>query len=119
MERILKAGDIEIPMKSSAAIPHLYRRKFNRDVFADFNELQKNLVKSIDGTAILSMDSLEMFESLAYCFAKHADPNVPDDPQKWLEQFEFFDIYNLIPEVLDLWTMETKGTSVLKKKQEK
>lgn len=34
----------------------------------------------------LGIESLEVFENIAYIMAKHADPeNVPDNPDEWLE----------------------------------
>lgn len=50
--------------------------------------------------------------------AKHADPEgVPDDPDEWLEQFNVFSIYQILPELMKLWGMnletqvESKKTS--------
>ena len=36
--------------------------------------------------------------------AKHADPKgVPDTPDEWLEDFNTFSIYQVLPEILELW----------------
>lgn len=35
--------------------------------------------------------------------ALHADPKTPDTIDKWLDQFEMFSIYGVLPEILDLW----------------
>lgn len=116
MLKTINIGDKEVKLKSSAAIPHLYRRKFNRDIFLDMARMQKEMKVKEDGTAEVSTNSMEMFECLAYCFAKHADPDIPEDPEEWLAQFELFDIYLVLPELVDLWSMEQASISKLKKK---
>lgn len=119
MIRTIQIGDKEVTFKSSAALPHIYRRRFNRDIFIDMDSLQKNARKTKDGGSMLDLESLEMFENLAYCFAKHADPSITDDVEGWLEQFETFDIYNILPELFNMWVQENKSTSSLKKKNDK
>ena len=116
MTKTIQIGDKEVQFKTSAAIPHIYRRKFGRDIFIDMDQLQSAIKKSADGSSSLSIDSLEMFENLAFCFARHADPTIPEDVEEWLEQFETFDIYNILPELFDMWIAESKTSSKLKKK---
>ena len=70
MEKIVKIGDKEVQFRSSAALPHMYRRKFRRDIFVDMDALRKSMKKSKDGSDQIDIDSLEMFENLAWCFAK-------------------------------------------------
>jgi len=115
MLKTVQIGDKEVLFKSSGAIPHIYRRRFGRDIFIDMDQLQKN-IKAQKGGAVLPPESLEMFECLAYCFAKHADPSVPEEIEDWLSQFEILDIYNILPELIDMWKTENKTTSSLKKK---
>lgn len=116
MVKTVKIGDKEIEFKSSAALPHLYRRTFGRDIFVDMARLQQNVIKDSKGGSTIDVESLEMFENLAYCFNKHADKSIPDDIEEWLEQFGTFDIYNILPELLAMWNAENKTTSKLKKK---
>ena len=48
--------------------------------------------------------------------AKHADPeNVPDDPYEWLEQFNVFLIYQILPELMELWGLHMKSQAESKK----
>lgn len=120
MIKTVQIGDKEVTFKSSAAVPHIYRRKFGRDIFIDMDNLQKNIRKGKNGQAELTLDSLEMFENLAYVFAKHADPTgIPEDVETWLEQFDTFDIYNILPQLFDMWSQENKSTSKLKKNNAK
>ena len=35
--------------------------------------------------------------------ACHADPTVPNTIEAWLDQFDMFSIYEVLPEILELW----------------
>lgn len=116
MEKILKFGeDHEVKMKSSGAIPYMYRRLFNKDLFLGMDDLYRRMGGK--KSAELNPDDLEMIERLAYCFAKHADPaGVPDDIETWLGTFEIMDIYDKFPEIIEMWEQDNVSTSKLKKK---
>ena len=48
--------------------------------------------------------------------AKHADPKgVPGTAEEWLEQFSMFSIYEILPELLELWNANLQ-TQVQSKK---
>ena len=51
----------------------------------------------------LEIDELEIFENVAYIMALHADPAIPKTIDEWLDQFEMFSIYEILPEILELW----------------
>ena len=51
----------------------------------------------------LEIDDLEIFENVAYVMALHADPTIPDNINDWLEQFEMLSIYEVLPQILELW----------------
>ena len=100
---------IDVPFKASAAVPRMYRIKFRRDIYKDFSELQKNVGESDKDNSGLDIESLEVFENIAYIMAKHADPdNVPSDPDEWLERFNTFSIYEILPQLIDLWGMNVE-----------
>lgn len=40
---------------------------------------------------------------MAYIMAYHADHSIPADINDWLDQFEMFSIYEVLPEILELW----------------
>lgn len=112
--------DIEIdgklvPFKASAAVPRLYRSKFRRDIFKDLMKLGK-AIKKEDGEEDLSNADLEMFENVAYIMAKHADSTQPDTPDEWLDQFNVFSIYSVLPKLLELWHINISTDIESKKK---
>ena len=106
----------EIPFKASAAVPRLYRLKFGRDIYKDFASLQTNVEEEDAEKSDLDIESLEVFENIAFIMAKHADPdNVPDSPDDFLEQFNTFSIYEILPQLIELWGLNT-ATQIESKK---
>lgn len=107
---------IEVPFKASAAVPRLYRLKFGRDIYKDFAALQKSVSEGDEDSSGLDIESLEVFENIAYIMAKHAAPdNVPSSPDNWLEQFNTFSIYEILPQLIELWGLNIE-TQVESKK---
>ena len=103
LTKTVQIGEQEVTFKSSAAIPRLYRIKFKRDIFKDLNRLEKSYKERDDGTKELEIEDLEIFENVAYIMALHADPSIPKTIEDWLDQFEMFSIYEILPQILELW----------------
>ena len=103
LKKTVKVGEQEVTFKSSAAIPRMYRIKFKRDIFKDLTKLEKSYKEKDDGTKELEIEDLEIFENVAYIMAYHADNTIPDNIDDWLDQFEMFSIYEVLPEILALW----------------
>ena len=61
------------------------------------------------------MFSLEMFENIAYVMAKHADLGIPDTPEEWLDEFNTFSIYQILPQLIELWGLNVKTDVEAKK----
>lgn len=126
MEKMITVGGNEVKMRASALVPRLYRFKFGRDLISDMNKLKKAYQKASDlpetateeekEDAQLSALDLTIFENVAYIMAKHADNNQPDNPDDWLDQFEMFSIYEVLPQILALWNISNGTTSTSKKK---
>ena len=71
---------------------------------------------NIDGKDVTFKASAAMFEDISYIMAKHADPQgVPDTPDEWLDQFGTFSIYQVLPEIIELWGLNVQ-TQVESKK---
>lgn len=89
MRKTIEINGVECHFKSSAAIPRMYRLKFGRDIFVDMQKLKTQMDKSgmqEDGSEeSLPIDSLEMFENIAYLMHKHGDPDQPSDINEWLD----------------------------------
>ena len=101
MEKVLTIGDKQIKMKSTAGTMMRYRNNFNRDFIKDLVSLQTKLNKKIEtGTEFEAFD-LDLFEKIAWCMAKTADNSIPDI-ENWLDEFETFDIMQVLPEIMGL-----------------
>ena len=105
----------EVTFRASAAVPRLYRVKFHRDIYKDLSALQKSLGENDENASRLDSFSLEMFENISFIMAKHADPSIPNTPEEWLERFNTFSIYQVLPEIIDLWGLNVKADVESKK----
>ena len=87
--------------------------------FKDLAKLESSYKKNGSGDegSSLEIDDLEIFENVAYIMAYHADHSIPGTIDEWLDQFEMFSIYEVLPEILELWgtnlqaEVESKKTS--------
>ena len=106
----------DVMFKASAAIPRIYRLKFHRDIYKDLRDLEKAVDSSSEEQSSLDLFSLEMFETIAFGMAKHADPTaVPDSPEDWLDEFNTFSIYQVLPEIIELWGLNVQSEVESKK----
>ena len=106
----------DVMFKASAAIPRIYRLKFHRDIYKDLRDLEKAVDSSSEEQSSLDLFSLEMFENIAFIMAKHADPTaVPDSPEDWLDEFNTFSIYQVLPEIIELWGLNVQSEVESKK----
>ena len=90
-----------VVFKASAAIPRIYRIKFRRDIYKDLRLLEKSVGEN---------------ENIAYIMAKHADSSIPDSPEEWLDEFSTFSIYQILPQLIELWGLNTEVEIDSKKK---
>ena len=103
IEKTVNISGQDVKFRSSATVPRLYRVKFKRDIFKDLSKLEKAYNKKTGKDEDLQIDDLEIFENVAYIMAYHADPTIPKTIDEWLDQFEMFSIYQVLPEILELW----------------
>lgn len=139
MERIVKIDGKEVGFRASALTPRLYRHKIGRDMVQDLNQLKRSYEKAISAQNIkkpaddasehekekyeqamkdaqLSALDLEIFENAAFIMARQYNPSIPNTPEEWLEDFSVFSIYEVLPEILEMWQLNQQTTSIPKKK---
>lgn len=127
MDRIIRIDGKDVKFRATALTPRLYRRILLRDMIRDMNQLRKAYNKaatiSKDATeeekqeAQLSAIDLEIFENAAYIMARHATPDdIVPTPDEWLDGFNIFSIYEILPQLLELWALNEAQTSTAKKK---
>lgn len=116
----------DVLFAASAAIPRIYRIQFHRDIFRDMAKIEKSVKKSRDNQkenkvseSDITIEDLEMFENVAFVMAKHAaqkkGQDFPEDVYDWLDQFETFSIYEILPEIVKLWNLNTQTQAEAKK----
>lgn len=105
----------QVSFKASAAIPRIYRMKFQRDIYKDLKVLEKSIGDNSEESSNLDMFSLEMFENIAFVMAKHADASIPNTPEEWLDGFNTFSIYQVLPQLIELWGLNVKTDIEAKK----
>lgn len=85
----------------------------------NFEAVTKNMEDASEDEkkeAQLTVMDLTVFENTAWLMAKHADANIPNDPDEWLMGFEMFSIYEVLPQILELWEGTNRTTAIPKKK---
>lgn len=116
IQKTITVDGVDVPFKASAAIPRMYRIKFRRDIYKDFAALQTSVKDGDEESSELDIESLEVFENIAYIMAKHANPaDVPENPDDWLERFNTFSIYEVLPQLIELWGLNVETQTESKK----
>lgn len=116
MEKTIVIDGKEYKFKATAATPRVYRQAFGRDIYIDAKTLF-----TVRQDADFSADSLNAFENIAYCMNSQAEgrelkrETVEKEMDEWLDQFETFSIYKILPQLIDLWRLTNEQTSTPKK----
>lgn len=126
MDKIIKIQGQEVGFRATALTPRIYRHKIGRDMIQDLNKLTQAYNKTIKlmenatteekQAAQLSVFDLEIFENAAYVMARQYDANLPETPEDWLDEFDTFSIYEVLPQILELWHLNQTTTAKSKKK---
>ena len=123
MDKIITIDGREIKFRATARTPRLYRMLTNRDMIKDMNFLAKGFSDAKDKKnedsimSKLSINHLIIFEDSAFVMAKQADPDMAEKTaDEWLDTFNMFDIYEIFPQLMDLWNLNTVTTAESKKK---
>ena len=89
--------------------------KFQRDIYKDLRALEKSIGDNNEESSSLDMFSLEMFENIAFVMAKHADASIANTPEEWLDGFNTFSIYQVLPQLIELWGLNVQTDVETKK----
>lgn len=117
MDKIVNIDDKEVKFRATARTPRLYRVITGRDMIRDMNRLKKNYDNKQKNDEDLDIIDLQIFEDITFVMAKHANPDIEQkSPDEWLDTFNMFSVYEVLPQILELWAMNTKTTSETKKK---
>ena len=70
--------------------------------------MEKSIGDNSEESSNLDMFSLEMFENIAFVMAKHADASIPNTLEEWLDGFNTFSIYQVLPQLIELWGLNVQ-----------
>lgn len=105
MRDIITIGDKGVEMAASAATPFLFKKVFKRDFLKECQA---------------ENDNTELYIMLGFVMAKNQNEVLKgsikeEDFFDWLEQFEYVDMINALPDIVNLYTKQKQGTSIPKK----
>lgn len=117
MDKVIQIDDKDIKFRATARTPRLYRVLIGRDMIQDMNKLMKAYERKKKDDEDLDIIDLQIFEDVAYSMARHANPEMEEKTaDEWLDTFNMFSIYEVLPHILELWAVNVKQTSKAKKK---
>lgn len=110
MEKTITIDNKEVNFKSTAATPLRFKAQFGKDYFAEIIKLNKlNEFKQDQlNYEVLENADFEIFYNIIWVLAKTANKNIPD-PLTWLDGFDEFPLFEIIPEVQDLIAASIKS----------
>ena len=103
MEKTIIIDNKEVKFRSTAATPLRFKAQFGRDYFAEIIKLNKlsDFKEEKSNYEVLENADFEIFYNIIWVLAKTANKSIPD-PLTWLDDFEEFPLFEIIPEVQDL-----------------
>ena len=117
MDREVIIDGKQVKFRATARTPRLYRAIIGRDMIQDMNKLMKAYERKQKNEDDLDVIDLQIFEDVAYIMARHANPEMTEKTaDEWLDTFDMFSIYEVLPHILKLWAVNTRQTSTAKKK---
>ena len=125
MEKTNTIDGKAVRFRATASVPRLYRLRFGRDIIQDMSQLARayqsatkpEMTEEEAQEARFGVTDLTIFENVAYIMAKHGAPEeTPGDIGEWLDGFETFSIYEILPEILELWGLNEQTMAESKKK---
>lgn len=122
MDKVIRIDDKDVKFRATARTPRLYRVIIGRDMIIDMNQLANkyrkvNEAKKNGDNLSFTSKELQIFEDAAYVMARHASPDIEQQTaDDWLDSFNMFSIYEVLPHLLELWGLNQKTTSTAKKK---
>ena len=114
MEKIVNIDGKDVKFKSTAGTPIRYQMQFKSDMLEDLTKLKTKLDNVNNGISEFKMEDLETFEKIAWAMAKTSDKSIPP-MEDWLDEFDMFSIYQILPELSELMIANFKAIDGQKK----
>lgn len=100
MEKIIEIDGKKVPFKSTGAFLLRYKAQFGRDALADLVKMETGFKKLQDTKIADDVDTTALF-NLIWVLAKTANPKIKP-PMDWLDSFNEFPIYEIVPQLEEL-----------------
>lgn len=116
MIKTIEIDGKRIEFKATASTPRVYRQAFGRDIYLDLTSLYEAISKDEP----MSIEALETYENISFVMAMQGEgkeikrENVEKEMENWLDQFSTFSIYQVVPQIMELWRLNTEQSSELK-----
>lgn len=126
MQKIIKIREgRSLNFKASAFSPIQYNKLFsNRDFLKDMETLKDAHDKEDKKDDTFTMEDYELFVRVAYTFAYQGLAPTPRQTREqeeflekypdawiWIDSFETFSIYEILPDIIELWYGNEKSNS--------
>lgn len=110
MEKTIEIDGKQVSFKSTAATPLRYKAQFGRDYFSEILKMEelKKIKKTKNQAETLAKIDFNTFYNIIWVLAKTADKKIPE-PLEWLDTFEEFPLFEIIPQIQDLIVASIKG----------
>ncbi|MCQ2026819.1 hypothetical protein [Clostridium butyricum] len=110
MEKTIEIDGKQVSFKSTAATPLRYKAQFGRDYFSEILKMEEltKIKKTKNQAETLAKIDFNTFYNLIWVLAKTADKKIPE-PLEWLDTFEEFPLFEIIPQIQDLIVASIKG----------
>lgn len=130
MQRLIEIEEgRSVNFKASAFSPIAYNRLFpGRDFLRDMNKLKKKEERNKEEEVAFDMDDYKLFARIAYTFAYQGLAPTPRETEEqrefvskyrdvweWIDTFNTFSIYEILPEIVELWYGNEKTIAESKK----
>lgn len=101
MRKVVKIGDKEYSMKSSAYTQFKYKNDTGRRLLEDINKISKMSTSDTDGAIQLTDDLLELVLTMAYIMIDEADDKQVTTYEEFLKSVDVVFDVDLMNEVLE------------------
>lgn len=111
MEKTIEIDGKKVKFKATGVTPLRYKSQFRRDFFADLHKLtmiEKMVLGQLNDEELEKLDS-EIIYRMIWVLAKTADNSIPE-LTKWLDSFDEFPLFDILPEVSELIVSTIRGT---------
>jgi hypothetical protein len=110
MEKTIEIDGKQVSFKSTAATPLRYKAQFGRDYFSEILKMEEltKIKKTKNQAGTLAKIDFNTFYNIIWVLAKTADKKIPE-PLEWLDTFEEFPLFEIIPQIQDLIVASIQG----------